>query len=264
VNQSLPKPYEVFRYFLYIQNWFMPLQWSEQYWSLAVEEQFYLVWPLVVYYFDRKRVLQIAIGASLFSLVLRCALVIAGRNPILVQPNIFTRLDALLIGAVCACLVRENRFATLFRGYSRWLWLSPFAIFPALRLAAGSFHNTAPVILSAGYTFVGLACAGVLLAAVLTAGSGTPLQRFLTHPTMRMLGNSYAAYIWHVLVRVVVLYLEESVLHVSTPWFVNIPLLFAITVGASMLSYIVIERPFLSSKRYFEPVTQASAAGQSS
>ncbi|HLH41682.1 MAG TPA: acyltransferase [Bryobacteraceae bacterium] len=260
-TEPSPTAPEIFRYFLYLQNWFMPLQWSGQYWSLAVEEQFYLMWPLVVYNFERKRLLHIAIGGSILSLLLRSALVIAGANPVLILTNVFTRLDALLMGSACACLMQQNGFEDRLRRPARWFWCAPLASFPALRLAAGSFHNTAPVILSVGYTIVGVSCAGVLLTAVLTAGSRSLLQRFLTHPAMRMLGKySYAAYIWHVLVRVTVLYLEQTWLRVSTPWFVNIPLMFAITIGVSMLSHAAIERPFLSLKRYFEPAIRTAAA----
>ena len=99
------------------------------------------------------------------------------------------------------------------------------------------------------------------MAVVLTVGSRTSLQRFFTSSALRILGKySYAAYIWHVFVRVVVLWLEENALRVPVPWYVNIPLMIGVTLGVSALTYAAIERPFLSLKRYFEPVVRAAVA----
>jgi peptidoglycan/LPS O-acetylase OafA/YrhL len=128
-GQILPTFPEKLRYLLYIQNWFIAVQWSGQYWSLAVEEQFYLVWPLIVYLFGRKRTLQIAIGASLFSLVLRFVLFGAGVNPILILTNVFTRLDSLMIGAACACLAQEGGFVDWFRRASSWHGSRPWSFY---------------------------------------------------------------------------------------------------------------------------------------
>ena len=109
-----------------------------------------------------------------------------------------------------------------------------------------------PLIASIGYTLIDLFFAALFLALVSTAEEGSVSQRFFGSPIMRMLGRySYATHIWHILVRVLVSYFERDVMHLRLPWFVDIPLMIGLTFLVGMISYAVIEQPFLSLKRYF-------------
>ena len=241
-------------YFVYVQNWLPPAQWMGQYWTLAVEEQFYLLWPLVVFCARRERILTIAVGASALAVLLRFALLALHVDSESILENTFTRMDALLIGAACACLMREGAWATRLRRHANRLCFIPVIVMAAIYAVDRNFYRESPLMGSIGYTLIDLSFAALLLALVATPGEPSVLQRFFGSATMRALGKySYAAYIWHILVRVLAGYLERDVLHVRFPWFLNIPLLVALTVAASMLSYAIIERPVLSLKRYFEP-----------
>ena len=62
----------------------------------------------------------------------------------------------------------------------------------------------------------------------------------------------HGGYVWHIMVRTLVLK-GEFALHCSIPALINVALLIAITLGVSVCSYMLIERPFLALKRYFEP-----------
>src|SRR6516162_10219634 len=90
---------KTFGYIFYLQNWFMPVGFMAHYWSLAVEEQFYLMWPMVVFLFPRHRILPIALGVSVGSTVLRLTLLAMNAPLRDITENTFTRLDALLLGA---------------------------------------------------------------------------------------------------------------------------------------------------------------------
>jgi peptidoglycan/LPS O-acetylase OafA/YrhL len=249
-----PEFWRKIAYFAYIQNWLAPQQWMGQYWTLAVEEQFYLAWPLVVFCFPRERVLRIAVGASILALVLRFSMLAWQVDPEVILENTFTRMDALLIGATCACLLQEDRWARRLRDQAKWLGFSPAVVIPALYLVDRNLYRKDPLISGVGYTLIALSYGALLLSLASTAGERSALQRLFGSSILRTLGKySYAAYIWHILVRVLVDHFERGVLHVSLVWFVQIPLLIGLTVLASMLSYAVIERPFLSLKRYFEP-----------
>jgi peptidoglycan/LPS O-acetylase OafA/YrhL len=92
------------------------------------------------------------------------------------------------------------------------------------------------------------------MAVVVTTGNGSALQRVLGSGILRAISKySYAAYLWHLLVRHSVEHYELSSIHALFPAFLNIPLMMAATLVLSAFSYIAIERPFLALRHYFEP-----------
>jgi len=87
----------------------------EHFWSLAVEEQFYLVWPLAVFLIrDRKRLLGWCLAFSVFALTLRLFLEFHGTAYKFINTGTLCRADSLLIGAALALLIRgPEKEATL-------------------------------------------------------------------------------------------------------------------------------------------------------
>jgi peptidoglycan/LPS O-acetylase OafA/YrhL len=76
-------------------------------WSLAVEEQFYLVWPLLMLGMSSpKRAFQVSMGVALASALLRAAMVLQGFEHALIYDWTFTRVDALALGAAAAAAWR--------------------------------------------------------------------------------------------------------------------------------------------------------------
>jgi peptidoglycan/LPS O-acetylase OafA/YrhL len=250
-------------YLVYAQNWTLQgLPRLGHFWSLAVEEQFYLVWPLLVWQFDRRRVLQIAVGGAAVALVLRIVLVVLRVEPTYIYHNIFTRMDALLIGAACACVVRDSSLSERLTRVSGWLWSLPLITLPALRAAVIFVGNKNKVEQSFGYTLIALSFAGLLLSLVLMTEKHSAIQTIFRGSILSTLGKySYAGYVWHQLVATLVLRFERRLFHTTLPWFVNIPLLLASTFLVCLCSYAVIERPFLALKKYFEPQRAIVAAG---
>ena len=78
---------------------------------------------------------------------------------------------------------------------------------------------------------------------------------------MRMLGRySYAMYVWHFPIRSIVPKVEAAALGRALTPLVNIPILIGVSLAAAVVSYVVIERPFLALKRRFEPRSEPSPA----
>lgn len=92
-------------YWIYMQNVARTFSWEStgptHFWSLAVEEHFYLFWPLVVYFCSTKRLLQVIGVIILFALFCRIVLINEGY---LYGTNFFTftQIDCLAIGSILA------------------------------------------------------------------------------------------------------------------------------------------------------------------
>ncbi len=99
-------------YWTYTSNWLLGFQipphfnYMNHFWSLAVEEQFYLVWPLVVWHTSRKTALRVAACAIAGALVCRIALAGAGVWWLATYFITPCRLDALGVGSVIALALR--------------------------------------------------------------------------------------------------------------------------------------------------------------
>jgi peptidoglycan/LPS O-acetylase OafA/YrhL len=250
--------YERVLFLTYLQNWQGNVQpeWPHllvHYWSLAVEEQFYLVWPVLIFLLSPRKILQIIAGACVFSLALRIAFMVFHAPADIYYRNTLARMDTLLIGAACAFLLRNDAVVHRLRRYAAWLWLLPVVLLFIWRAPLPMTPARVTLEKTIGFTAIALCYAGLLVSVVLTMGSKSMLQRFFASRMMRLFGRySYGTYIWHLLVAQLVLKAETSVLHVKVPTIVNIPILIAAAIALGMCSYILVERPFLALKRHFE------------
>src|SRR5690606_1738675 len=97
-------------YWTYSHNFFVAIQsWDDfrslaHLWSLAVEEQFYLFWPLVILLLPLRHLRWITACLVVMPLLLRAAMLMAGSYYIAVYVLIFARMDALAVGALIALL----------------------------------------------------------------------------------------------------------------------------------------------------------------
>lgn len=159
------------------------LGWLSHLWSLAVEEHFYLIWPLVVLACrGRDRLVGwAALIGMVGSLLWRWTLVDGGASWDRVYNGTDTRIVGILAGALLAVLVRAGlRAATVLPG------LAVLVV-----LLAGSLVATDPF--GWGFVAVDLAACLVIVGVVTT---GSPVLGW--GPLRWVGGVSYAAYLWHV------------------------------------------------------------------
>ncbi len=103
-------------YLFYIQNHHLALtNWKVNFpplldhtWSLAIEEQFYILWPLIVYMLDVKKLKIVTILLYILALVTRSILLFSTDNLNLQFMLLPTQVDALAAGAFLAIIVRER------------------------------------------------------------------------------------------------------------------------------------------------------------
>jgi peptidoglycan/LPS O-acetylase OafA/YrhL len=220
-------------------------------WSLAVEEQFYLLWPLVVWSLrDRTKLLRISVGIMICVLVLRTILVLRGTDPFIVYSLLFTRGDSLICGSALALLVRGPSARSL---PVKWLLPLSSATVIALFIVSGSGLHEAPVMSTVGYTAIAIFCACLVYYA--HQGRGW-IAAVCSQAWLRFFGRySYGLYIYHGLLVVFLfplVYPIQRFVH-SVFWGSILYLLFSLglTLGIAMMSYHFFEAPILALKKRF-------------
>jgi peptidoglycan/LPS O-acetylase OafA/YrhL len=126
LQETLGSPMPWYLYFTFTQNfWLAHHAWDSVYltasWSLAVEEQFYLFLPVIVRVLRRHSLLLAAVVLTLGSAISRSLLYLYYRPywGTAAYTLIFSRADALMIGVICAVLLRDPRWNELLRK-ERW------------------------------------------------------------------------------------------------------------------------------------------------
>jgi peptidoglycan/LPS O-acetylase OafA/YrhL len=252
---------------LYYSNWRETLRIPEgtgHLWSLAVEEQFYLLWPLVLLGLLRlTKARRRYAGGILVAGVAGIALYRVwrwhdGMFFLFIYSRTDTRADALLVGAAAAILVGGIRGSACSlvrgRGLSCAAWLATAVL--AWFVLSARFDK--PMLYLGGFTVVAAAC-GVLVLAVLP-GSSWPVARPMQWAPLRALGVvSYGAYLWHFPVFVATQRLARD-----APVAGRAAIACTITAVLTVLSWFVVERPFLRWKsrvdRRLSPVELAAEA----
>ena len=176
-------------------------------WSLCVEEQFYTLWPVVVFRVSSRERLRnvclflVAVIPLLRMLALHHASAVALRLGLLYRATPF-RADALLLGGALALCLRGPEGRHLL-AQARKVFAGLVLMFVAFEIGAklrdGHFLDPEYLKLYSAwsYTLLALAAAAVILMAV---DGRTWLYRVLLHPALRWLGvRSYGFYVYHLL-----------------------------------------------------------------
>ncbi len=257
-------PIGLAKYLLYIINlfpdWYSDTPWLNinHFWSLCVEEQFYLVWPALVYALKTpRRIAAFAVAGSLFSLALRIYEFASGltqTHPYISATATPSCLDSLFTGALLAILMRSRFRVALLQLAPRLLtllilfWIGILARFGALEPIQSAWIDTVGVALL-NITFASL------VASVLRYG-GVASRIFSTWP-LRQLGRySYGLYVYHYSVHQVVDAGMWNYVHTRTSSKI-LPILAAggataiVSLVIAVLSFHLFEQPILRLKNRF-------------
>ena len=220
-------------------------------WSLSIEEQFYIVWPIVFSYLMRRiawrpTLFFITVGLSFASLLLRVILIQNGISVDRLYNGSDTRADILLLGCSLAIIISTGTLIFKIRAsplYSRLLGVISFIsvlAFPVLMIFS---KWTDPNMYRYGFFAVGLGSAILVLQTIVFEQS--LLSRILALSPLVWIGKiSYGLYLWHYPVFKVMRDYGASRMTVMT-------LGVLITFAIAAISYYVLERQFLRLKNRY-------------
>ena len=253
-------------YWTYLVNWSEPFGLGGpglgHFWSLAVEEQFYLLWPFLALNLASRRLASVSAVLVLIALFARVALLRGPWTPDVATSAIYRfticRWDALALGAMVAIAARDERWSLELL---RYVWPGTLVLLActlSLAVWRHGFGSWDWPIDTVGETVVAGLCAGIVaLAAYPDLGAPAAFQRALMHPTLRAVAKySYAIYVIHFpLTHVVAQRLPQNVVRAGgmesvvmfTVAFVGV---FAMSYAAAMISWRLLENPMLSLRRH--------------
>jgi len=235
------------------------------FWSLAIEEQFYLFWPLVVYFASPRAARGIALATIVVEPVVRFVALRMGVDGNAVYHYTPFRLDGLAMGAFIALELREEHGVERLR---RW-WRSAagvgFLAFVVYVLPISLPHPISGELrLSLTFSAVSVLF-GALLTGVVLSREGRA-RRALGHPALVTLGTySYAIYLLHVpLMRTIaaagISQTWQFGQRAPLMWVIVYPsALILLSLLAGMAVWFGYERHFLAFKRRFPYASESSA-----
>jgi peptidoglycan/LPS O-acetylase OafA/YrhL len=257
-------------YFFYIPNW--PYFWHGQrlmgglwgaYWSLAVEEQFYIVWPFLVLLFSEKALFRLCLAGCIVALPLRLILssLYFGGSFGLAQITT-SRVDGLFLGGLISIYMSQNRRPLSMK------WILAFGCAGASILAyIGIAHASEFVSAGKWITTVGITGYALASACLVALSQHHPprLQAILTSGALRSLGKySYGIYVYHLLLFLPVAgYIRNHAIRFAHMAFATKVLIMLVEIAViyclAKLSYDHFEICFLRLKRLFCPVRGVAA-----
>jgi peptidoglycan/LPS O-acetylase OafA/YrhL len=228
------------------------------FWSLAVEEQFYLVWPIVVLSFGLRSLLRICLAVTVLSLGLRCVLSIAGAGDVPLTVLTPCRFDALCVGGFLALSVRSSGLETVARA-GRWA-LGPLVGLVVLASACNAMRvSLSSIVVPMRGTLIALTFGALLVASLASKASGLP-SRLLRSRVMCFLGTrSYGLYVFHGIIaygmgeRHALLDALATRIGSGPALFVEVGVGAGASVLAAAASYELFEKHFLRLKNRLAP-----------
>jgi peptidoglycan/LPS O-acetylase OafA/YrhL len=228
------------------------------FWSLCVEEHFYLSWSVVMKRWGSRRVLSIALFAIPAVAAYRIGWYLWINHGHLAAPSrasffrIYyatdTRIDAILVGCALALLLREARLQGLWRRLECAAWFPPLALIATLGTIAWVTQHQWRIE-TFGYTVMAMASSTLLLAIFLQPQCW--IARLLAARPLVHLGRvSYGIYLFHApLLTGLEVKLRFSPQYIEPARYLPVLLLLVFgSVGAAALHYYAVERRFLAMR----------------
>ena len=191
-------------YWTYLTNWVDPfgkhVAGFSHFWSLAVEEQFYLFWPLLVVVLSTRALARTCIALAVVAFFVRLGVHLVGMTPLAAYEFTVARMDALTLGALGAIIAREPKYFARVRPWmpKAKVWL-PIAC-AVTALASHGFGRDRAVTQTIGYALLSLWGLQLVLQTVIDQAEKkeSVATKVFAPKWLRTIGvYSYAIYVLH-------------------------------------------------------------------
>jgi peptidoglycan/LPS O-acetylase OafA/YrhL len=237
------------------------------FWSLQVEEQFYLLWPFLVFRVKRPQTLiRISLLICIAILMIRIALVALRShfaNAYLCYSPTFSCADNLLYGCCLCALLRTSARQLVLKLAPRVFVLGAAILICAAILHGGLTWETSFFIPTFGFSIISITAAALI---GMTLRPASTIQHLFQNPAMRFFGKySYGLYVFHYSLqemfatpirKFVDAHLHSKALGVVCAACVVL----AVTTLLALFSYHFYEAPFLNLKRHFSYNRKSAAS----
>lgn len=227
----------------------------DHFWSLAIEEQFYLVWPFVVFSLSRGAAMWVAFCMCLVAPLMRIALALgSGDNSAAIYVLSPLRMDSLAVGALLALAIRGPQAVDVRRLVRPALGVMAAAA-AVLMLILWFTRNVTPHSLA--METVGLSAVALLGVGTIILALATPVRHVFEHRLLRWFGKySYGLYVWHPILWVIIFHSDwaralrggSGMEQMLASVVVAVALLFVFVMG----SWHLMESQFLKLKVRFQ------------
>lgn len=236
-------------FYLFYQNIAITFNWSWDgpfhYWTLAVEEHFYLFWPFIIYYFSIKNIYKIIIGIVLIAIISRAYLFTEG-----FEVFYFTicRMDAIALGSLVGLMEYQHNYKLNIKW--KYYLLSLVFVTVVFGFLWVEYRNQSnayiQIIKDLAYSYIYM----LLLLAIVTSDASfflIKMKQFLSNKFLIYIGKiSFSLYIYHGMCNLLV-----SKMAINN-FYLSITACFGLACIVASCSYYFFEMPFLKMKTRFE------------
>jgi peptidoglycan/LPS O-acetylase OafA/YrhL len=220
------------------------------FWSICVEEHFYLVWPFIIAFIPNRHLVKFFVFVILASIISRGLFTHYGMGYYYQYLHTLSRMDSLAIGAIGAYFYHERPIRLQISSYYRW---SAYLLFIAM-FGYEAYNNYEGMFLACfrKYLYVGI----VAFAMLNFMFHEKPLIRFSKKNILHFLGKiSYGLYMYGALMviiidRKIMPMLPQPLNNFAVLLILNLVLTFVV----AFISYHTLERFFMSLKTRFEVI----------
>ncbi len=230
-------------------------------WSLAVEEQFYILWPLIFVILKGVGLSLRGIGiVTLIAAIASALLAAVWHHQDVSDMRLYNGLDTASSGLLLGCALA---FAVAHRPPSAWatpkkLHLASIACAVFLMVIAFTARWNSSFMFYAGYFLV--AVATVVIITAMCAAPANPLRKLMEFPWLVKLGRvSYGLYLWHFPIYYLINVLIDAN-GIGIRWPIKLIVGGGISLAITVLSYRYVEEPVLSLKSLFHAPQKTIAA----